>query len=401
MIDSIQIALSGMVGYQRGLDVISNNVSNMNTSGFRGSSVDFADLFGGSSQNELTEDTTHTLMGYGVDSSRTVVDDKAGTPQTTDSGLDLSLQGSGYFIVQDPSGAIRYTRDGNFGVVDGNLLMVGQPTKVMGFDANGQLTPISISNLQQSAGKPTSTVKFSQVLSPNDQTFTVDSVPVVDKLGASHTVKFVFTQDTSTGTGTNVLTWDVAVFEGNSQVGTGTLQFISQQAPTEPLSMTLSLSNSQSLGVSLDFQDVSGQIGTTGTSGSSPASTLAFESQDGTATGTLSSETFDDKGVMQLTYSNGQTMAGPTLALAELPDENGLVQLGNSLFEYDSTKPATVRKAGDDLKVQANSLEGSNVDLTTEFSALILMQRGYQAASEVVSTANEMLQQLIDMRSGK
>jgi len=84
-----------------------------------------------------------------------------------------------------------------------------------------------------------------------------------------------------------------------------------------------------------------------------------------------------------------------------VPDTGGLVEEANALFVYQGAKPVTLRKAGNDLQVISQSLEASNVDLTTEFSTLILMQRGYQGASQVVSTANDMLQDLIDMRSGR
>lgn len=232
----------------------------------------------------------------------------------------------------------------------------------------------------------------------------MNDITVVDKLGGTHKVKVVFTKNTSTSTGTNTTNWDVAAFEGSNQVGSGAVQFIGTVAGP-PAEIRLSLSNSQTLDVSLDLFDASGAtLGSPPSAGDpnpQPTSTLAVESQDGTATGTLTSVTFDAKGVLQLVYSNGSTVPGPVLALAQVPDESGLIELSDALFEYRGDAPARIRSAGDDLQVRANSLEASNVDLTTEFSSLILMQRGYQAASEVVSTANTLIQQLLDMRSGK
>ena len=391
-----------MVAYQKGLDVISNNVSNMNTVAFRGSTVDFADVFSGSPRDDGSEDGDKGLVGAGVDSSQTVLDTTVGQAQSTGRALDALIQGSGYFVVKDSMGATRYTRDGNFDLdANDNLIIQGQTTKVMGLDASGQLVPINLSSLQTNAAKPTTKVQFTGDLSSNDSTFTIPSMTVVDKLGGSHTLKLVFTLDTGAGQAASTVNWDIEAFEGAQSVGTGQLQFIGQ-VPSEPVDITLALAGGQSTDVSLDFTGVQDQsIVTSNPTSGTPNSTLAVSTQDGIASGTLSSETFDDKGVMQLTYSNGQTVAGPTLALAEIPDEHGLVELSNSLFDYQGSKPAVLRTAGDDVKIQAQSLEGSNVDLTTEFSALILMQRGYQAASEVVTTANDMLQQLIDIRSGK
>src|SRR4051812_37137181 len=109
MIDSMLIALSGMQGHQRGLNVISNNISNMNTPGFRGSAVSFADLFTGSDQRSLPDGRLVSQQGSngGVDASRVQLDLRAGDLQQTGRNLDLGLQGNGFFVVQDAQGAIR------------------------------------------------------------------------------------------------------------------------------------------------------------------------------------------------------------------------------------------------------------------------------------------------------
>ena len=130
-------------------------------------------------------------------------------------------------------------------------------------------------------------------------------------------------------------------------------------------------------------------------------SSMSVSKQDGLAKGTISSEKFDAKGVLQITYTNGQTATGPTLALANIVDQSGLIELGNSLFSYQGKSPVQFRRAGEDLQILSQKLEGSNVDLTTEFSKIILMQRGYQAASEVISTSNELMQQLLQMKGGR
>jgi flagellar hook protein FlgE len=403
MIDSIQLALSGMLGFQRGLDVISNNVSNLNTPGFRGSGVDFVDLFNGPPPDG--GGTGDQAIGDGVNSSRTLLDTTPGQPQTTGRDLDLFLQGSGWFVVKDQNGLVRYTRNGSFDFdTDGNLVIRNQQIQVMAMGADGQLAPVNIGNLRTNPAKPTTKIAFDGNLSPGDPSFTVDGVTTIDKAGNSHTLRFDFSKDTNTSNG-NLVDWNISVTENGLPAGSGSVQFVTPQvAPgSTTQQVTLTLSGGQVLDVTLDFSAVLGNNTGSAVGGidGQPTSTLALQSQDGVPPGSISAEKFDVDGVLQLTYTNGQTASGPTLALADLGDPNGLVEQASSLFSYQGTTPAQLRKAGPDLQVQGQTLEGSNVDLTTEFSKIILMQRGYQAASEVVSTANDMLQKLLDMRGAK
>lgn len=422
MIDSIYVATSGMLGAERALNVISNNVANLNTPGFHGSSVSFANVFSGTAQNgEQNEQFVgqEGLGGGGVDSTGTVLDMQPGTQQQTGNPLDLFLQGEGYFVLQDQNGNTLYTREGSFsfnkaGDLVSNDASTGRTLSVMSRDASGKLTPITLDGLQTSAFKPTTTVSFDQFLSTSDTDYSVNGLVVYDSKGNAHTLRVEFVQDTNstgagtgTGTGTGSTTggtsWTVNVFEGTTQIGTSDLAF-ENQAPapgSSPLEMTLALQGADPANISFDFSAVqlqdTGQTAGTGTT----TSTLAVASQDGLASGTISAETFDAKGVLNITYTNGQTATGPKLVFAEITDNSGLVELGNSLFTYRGTEPVTLREAADDLVVDSSSLESSNVDLTSQFSTLILMQRAYQGSSQVVSTANDMLQQLLDMKSGR
>jgi flagellar hook protein FlgE len=395
MIDSIFVALSGMQGHQRGLNVISNNVANMNTPGFRGSTVSFADVFIGASPNGLGG---QQALGGGLNASLTVMDLRAGEPQQTGNDLDLRLQGSGFFILQDENGAIRYTRNGSFEFdADGVLVARGQRLKVMARNAAGELAPVDIRNLLKSSHKATSELTFDRFLSrgEDEQGHTIDSVVVFDQQGSKHTLKLEFRKDSSSSPVATV--WNMTVFEGATEIGAGQLRFDPAgiiEPGTSPLSVLLALNDTEAAEIKFNFDTVSGaDIGT--------SSTMAVTRQDGFAAGEISRRTFDDRGVLKLTYSNGQQADGPTLSLAVIANEAQLVQVGNSMFEYRGLEPAVVRAAGDDLSVLSQSLERSNVDLTEEFSELILTQRGYQASSQVVSTANDMLQELLELRSRK
>ena len=393
MIDSIYVALSGMLGHERGLNVIGNNVTNMNTLGFRGSTVNFADVFLGPTPNGLGAGSMDQRgIGGGVDASRTTVDFRSGIPQNTGNDLDAVLQGDGFFIVQDESGAIRYTRAGAFDIVDDQLVLRGQKVKVMTRDATGRLLPISLEDLRTHAGKVTGRITLTGNFQPLDTEHIIDSFDVFDKDGKKHTLHLVFTKQDPTTDPSPMPTWKLVVSEQDQEIGNGKLVFVGSIAQETPLRLQLALAGTDAIDVDIDYEGVHMQdLG-------QPESDVSASTQDGFAVGQITGKTFDAKGVLKLRYSNGQSADGPKLALAQVIDQNALVDVGNALFEYRGRQPVTIREAGDDLSLQPRFLEGSNVNLTTEFSQLILMQRGYQASSQVISTANDMLQELLDLR---
>jgi flagellar hook protein FlgE len=388
MIDSILTAMSGLQGHQRGLNAISSNIANMNTPGFKGSQVDFTDVFSGGGGQSGAEGAP----GHGVDSTRVSLDLRSGEIKQTGRELDLALAGDGFFVVRDEAGTLRYTRNGAFEFDDkGVLVGRGNAMKVLGHDASGKLVEIGLDGRRTNPPAATSEVLLSGNLSSTDTDHAIEELVVFDKLGGKHTLKLTFTNNGAVTPGS----WVVAVFEGTKQLGTGELAFENGKPKGTGTKLTLAVSNGDPIEINfaLDPDATGFSSGTT--------STLAMKKQDGRASGDITGITFTDGGVMKIAYSNGQTIDGVTLALAEVADSAGLVADGAGLYLYEGVAEPTLRKAGDDLRVTAKSLEQSNVDLTSEFSALILMQRGYQASSQVVSTANEMLQQLFEMKGGR
>lgn len=408
MIGSIFVALSGMVGHQRALSVISNNVTNMNTPGFRGSNVNFADVFGGDASGEQSGQ-----VGAGLDSSSVLLDTRRGDKQQTGNGLDLFLDGDGFFVLQNKEGETLYTRDGRMKLKDGELVTVGQELKVMTRNAAGELVAVSVANLQTSASKPTTKVTLRGQLSqgadnspganPGGSDETTLDFTVFDKVGTSHKIRLLIKRDVpndpsnpgNPGNPGNPSSpvgnarYTLTVSEDGTTIGTGEVLFSGSSAIMS-LPLMLELKGVEAIPVEFDFSAVIRLSG---------AGNLQVDKQDGLAPGTLTdATTVDEKGVLKLTYSNGETADGPKLVLARIDDQEGLVELGNSLFSYRGTRSVSLREAGDDLKVAAQNVELSNVDLTAQFSQLILMQRGYQASSQVVSTANDMLQELLQMR---
>ncbi|HEY5760119.1 MAG TPA: flagellar hook-basal body complex protein [Steroidobacter sp.] len=402
MIDSIFVALSGMRGHERALGVISNNVSNMNTPGFRGSSVNFTDVFFGSDVAGRAVGR-QSSGGGGLDASRQFLNLRPSDASQTDRTLDVALEGDGFFVLQDENGETLYTRAGRFEVDNDELVALGTKRKVMSRDDNGQLVPMSIADLRVSVAKRTARVTMQGILSSGttdggsggNGNHTINSLEVYDANGVKHTLRMEFRLNTDTPPAGALVDWNVTVFEDNLEIGTGLLEFIGPQ-PTlgsSPLTLTLALNGVDPVDIEFDFEGVQVQANTT--------PTMSVEQQDGYGTGTKTGESFDTEGVLRITYSNGQTVSGPKLILARIIDEGGLVEKGSALFAYRGSQPIDLREAGDDLKVRGGALELSNVDLTQQFSELILMQRGYQASSQVITTANDMLQELLQMRGGR
>lgn len=392
MLDAINIAVSGLDGFAKGLQVISNNVTNMNTPGFKGSNVNFEDQL----SSPYDGAASSSNRGSGLDAYAVTLDLSSGQTVQSSNPLAVAVSGNGLFVLQDEAGHTHYTRDGEFQFNSSGYLTVPDgKTRVMALQDDGSLVAISNSALQTNTPHPTSTVSFSGNLSSTATSDTISSVPIYDTNGGVHDLSLAFAPASGTGSGGGSNNWTVTVTDGGQAVATGTLSFADGKPATgqSTISFSYTPSGATAQTVALDFSTnvTSFAAGT--------SSTLAVAHQDGYAAGTLTNATFDNTGTLSLTYSNGQTAKGPQLALALYTSASDLTSRGNN--EFDAKNGATLQlgRAGTAAfgAIQANEYEGSNVDLSGEFSQLIIMQRGYQASSQLISTANQMLQQLFSM----
>jgi flagellar hook protein FlgE len=190
--------------------------------------------------------------------------------------------------------------------------------------------------------------------------------------------------------------WQVELLDGTTVVGSSQILFVDGRATaaTSTLAFSYAPPGRPVQALALHF----GADATSFASGT--LSTLAMTSQDGYAPGNLSGIAFDETGTLVASYTNGQTVKGPRLALARFPSSEAVRSLGGNLFAAAGGAEWQVGPAGEGGfgGVKAGMLEGSNVDLSREFSDLVVMQRGYQASSQVISTANDMLQELFGMK---
>lgn len=393
MLESIYVGMTGLLGYSRGLRVIANNTANLNTPGFKGSSVQFADLF--YSRGNLSGGIggqNYSQLGYGLDTKGTTLSFAQGELRQTGNDLDVAVDGAGLFTLQDAKGSITYTRAGQFQFnADGVLVSKSNGGKVMAYDGVGNLAPISLANARVNAGRATSSVRFNGNLSSTETDQTVGSIQVVDSAGGPHTLSARFTKADAGTT-----EWSVQILDGTTDVGKGTIAFADgkPKAGASSVSFTYSPAGSAAMPITLDF-------GTNVTSfASASTSTLAAASHDGYAPGSLTKAAFDETGTLVLSYSNGQTVKGPRLALGRFDSVDAVGSVGSNEFEALDGRSwhAGVATEGAFGTVRSGVIEISNVDLSQEFSDLVVMQRGYQASSQVISTANDMLQELFAMK---
>ena len=398
MFDSIFIGTSGLIGYSKGLRVVSNNLANVNTPGFKGGQLQFADyMYDGSGSQSVNfaggVNYGSTRLGTGLNTLATDINFRAGNAQSTGNDLDLMINGNGYFVVND-KGDQKYTRNGSFSFKDGFLVESTSGLRIQGFDTNGKLGDIALAPLLTQAPKITSTVKLSGNIANDiiaNGTTQLNSVTVIDNNGGSHSLTFTLTKSISGSNFTFALSsLDAGVTMGSPASITFGVGGIINPANSK-VTVNYTPSGGSPMTLQLDFGLVSSNT---------PTGSLAFSSQDGYVTGALSAVTFETDGKLKATYSNGQTASGPSLALASFESNSDLRQLGGNLFDsIDANKVHLgAAKTGSLGSLTAKTLEGSNVDLAQEFSNLIVMQRGYQASSRVVSTANELIQELFDMK---
>ncbi|HEX4695792.1 flagellar hook-basal body complex protein [Sphingomonas sp.] len=390
MFGSIYIGLSGLAAYSRGLQQISNNVANLNSQGFKGSTVSFENVLGANGRSNGGYSDT---AGNGVRNGTSRLDFAQGELRQTDRDLDLAIQGNGLMMLMRGND-VAYTRTGSFEVdKQGFIVLSGTDWRLATLDAAGQPQTLSVDTSRTSPPQATTKVVFSDNLSSSaTSAVTVGSIAVYDSTGAKHVWQAKFEKDTS-ATATPG-SWTVTVTDDQgATIGTQTLKFLG--GAVDPSTSTLTFTDAaSSTSVAFDFS-----TGVSSYSGGD-VSTLRAASTDGYATGTFATLGVNDKGQVEIGYSNEQKQQFGSVAIADFRDTSQLTQQAGGLFTASETAQRDLLPSGDTRvgQVQSRRLEASNVDLTLEFSDLILVQRGFQASSQIISVTNDMIQQLFGIR---
>lgn len=373
-------SISGLFSFSSGLNTISNNVSNMNTPGFRGSDSFFENVMGG--------DGTR-VTGTGEDLTE-------GQIEQENSPTDTAIQGDGFYILKDSSGNTYYTRSGQFEFNAKGLLVDSvNGYFVQGFDPSGSLGNIDITNFKTLPAQATTTVNMAGNVQPLDPSDSVKAVTVYDPQGNPHVLTVTMTSNTSVTPNS----WNVTITDSSGNtVGSGQVLFDNDGAPvagSDTVTMTSVLGGS-SQSIAFNFGAADGQGGVTSYSG--VASDLSASVYDGHGVVGMSSESFDINGTLQIVYSDGETKAGPQFALATFTDESSMQLIQGNLYSQPDGQTPQIGKANTANfgQIEGSSLEMSNVDLTQELADMIVIQRGYQASSRVMTVSSDMLQQLYD-----
>jgi len=386
MLQALFNSLSGLFAFSKNLDTISNNIANMNTPGFRGGDSYF--------ENVMDQFGTR-ITGSGIDTAE-------GQIEQTGNATDLAINGEGLFILKDPvTGQFYYSRAGQF-IFDPNGYLVDSVDayRVQGIDGDGNLTDINISPLRTLPASPTTTVNITGNVSPQDSTVPISSITVYDANGTAHTYSATLTNNTATTPGS----WLVSFSDSTGKaVGNGEIRFNSDGSIQTGYN-TIGLA----LPMGVATQNVTCNFGAPGTTTgatdySGVTSSLTASPKDGHGVVGVATYAFDQYGTLKLTYSDQEKKEGPRVALAAFPDETSLHMLNGRLYEAPTNQARQVGRAGEGIfgQITGGSLEMSNVDLTQELADMIVIQRGYQASSRVMTVSNSMLQDLYDStRSG-
>lgn len=389
MLGSIYIGLSGMTAHSQGLQTISNNVANMNSPGFKASSVSFEEVLGQGQSGGSSGGPDGGGVRYGGEQ----VDFSQGDLRQTGGELDLAIQGDGMLVLLDGE-ARHYARTGQFEVNSEGFIVDRASGHQLGvLNAGNELVPVNVDVNAVSAPVATTTIAFSENLSSTGTEAAVSNIAVYDATGAKQVWKVEFKAVGASAPGE----WKVTVTDqaGVPVGGEATLKFLTGGA-VDPATQRITVTPSQA-GASPVILDFSGGV-TSFSSGTS--SSLRSSSVDGRAAGEVTSVGVDSEGKVKLTYSNADSLTLGSIALADFSDMQQLERAGGGMFDaVGGEAPRLVASGQPGVgRLVSQQIEASNVDLAAEFGELILVQRGFQASSQVVSVSNDMIQQLFGIR---
>lgn len=400
MLRSMYSGVSGLRNHQTRLDVIGNNIANVNTIGFKSSRVTFKDLF---SQTLRAATSAHgdrggsnpVQVGLGMTLASIDTNHGDGSIQYTGKATDLAIEGSGFFIIRDGN-TLMYTRAGNFDLdEDGYLVVPGTGLRVQGIDlaagVDGKLTDIRVSTGATYNPMATELVEFANNLDVEATGAAMNvatSFEVFDSLGRLHTVEITFTK----AAGNNEWNWTTTLPDGTTE---------SDQLTFNP-NGTISSGASYTLGwTPADADPLSFELDFSAVTGAASPTSISVPYRDGAPQGSLKSYSIDGSGKIVGEFSNGLIQDVGQVALARFANPSGLMKVGNTAFvESNNSGLKQIGQAGTAGfgSIASSSLEMSNVDLSLEFTEMIVTQRGLQANSRIITTSDEVLQEVVNLK---
>jgi flagellar hook protein FlgE len=415
MSGSFSIALSGLTADTAALDIVGNNLANLNTTAYKDSTASFYDLLAQSAEGGAIQ------LGGGVSATQSQRQFTQGSIQLSGGDFNAAIQGNGFFMVRDTNGNLLYTRAGNFQLDANGNLTTATGQNVQGWmSTNGVVNPSgavgSITIPANSLHTPIATTQFSADVNLQSDggvgqlsgTFSAP-VQVVDSLGSTHTLTVTFTK-------TAANTWNYAVtIPGQdltagtagtpSKLANGTITFDSNgnlKTPAPPATVAVAATGltdgATDLAITWNLLNPNG--GSTLTQFAQP-SAISGSTQDGIPATEITQVSIANGGTIVAHYSDGSQAIVAQLALAGISNPGSLIAVGQNNYELgaDTATPAVgTPGTGSRGTIQGGALEASNVDIATEFTNLIVYQRSYEANSKVISTLNQLTQDLLNIK---
>jgi flagellar hook protein FlgE len=427
-VGSFSAGLSGLNANATYLSVIGNNLANINTIGFKASTLTFTDLVsqqvGGSSANPMQ-------VGLGVATGSISPVFSQGAPQSTREATNVAIQGNGFFVVGNGTGSgVAYTRDGSFSFHSNGQLVTSDNMPVQGWTTIDSVTgkvvttgvPGDITIPPGVLRPPIATSQF-QTLTNLDGNATAGtefttSVQVYDTLGTPHVVTITYSKTA------NAREWSYQMSVPGEDVATGTpgtpyaitaagasgtvlfddqgrLFSVNGTNPPADVTFTMPLAWSNGAAASTFTWDLVDANGVGSLTGFDAPSATSSKTQNGSAAGMVDNVSILPDGTIQATFGAGQTVAVGRLAIASFNNPKGLVKLGaNRYGESQAAGLPNIGEAGTGGRgtLIGSALEQSNVDIAQEFTQMILAQRGYQANSKTITVSDELLLDTLQLK---
>ena len=422
---AFQHGLSGLNASSKNLDVIGHNIANANTTGFKSSRAEFADLVASSMGAGGGAN-----YGIGVEVAAVAQQFSQGNVTVTGNNLDVAINGNGFFKVQQADGSAAYTRAGNFKLDKTGDLVTNGGAQVMGFrvdPATGLSTseaqPLSFPTGAPIQAKQTESIKATLNLdarakdSAGDATATPPvpatprstygtSINVYDTQGVATPVNLYFMKtanpnewavynqldDPTAVPPVTAISLGTIVFDENGKIDPATATLTLTVSPTANPNAGTAAPAVANFPVDIDMSGAT-QFGS--------KFAVADLSQDGYASGDLTSINISNDGMVMASYSNGVTRAEAQVALANFRNPQGLLAVGgNNWVESFDSGPAVMGKPGDGNfgALRSGALEDSNVDLTAELVNMMTAQRAYQANAQTIKTQDQVMSTLVNLR---
>ncbi|WP_394670875.1 flagellar hook-basal body complex protein [uncultured Acinetobacter sp.] len=375
--------VSGLIAFSTQLNNVSQNISNMNTPGYKGK-----DSF-------LKDVESNNGAGLGVSYQGTGTRTKNGDSKQTGNQTDLYINGKGYFILKDSKQELYYTRAGQFKFDEkGDLVDQSGMYNVMGFNGT-KLEAINIKNYQSLAPAQTTTLNIKGTLSSAETApYKLNNVNVYDATGTLRKLSINFEKQLDNSAVGSKWSYTI-VDEKNKTLNNGVINFTLAGTVLD-----------QFLDIKLDFDDgmQNLKLDISGVSViSAGSSSVQADATDGGPRAGIVSYNFSEDGILEISYNNGQKKkTNQAIGLASFSDESKLTQDQSALLHKPENVKVSYSKPDLEYfgKIQGGYIELANIDLAQEFGNILIIQRGYQASSRVMNVANEMLEQLYNSSRG-